>query len=131
MQDPCYRRLTEKVELLKPNHQFKPNRTLKHDQGLSSKHHHSWDENTAATPPEWKHGEGVMPIPIEESLGLQIQAEEKLKVFLLHFINFIFSRFELNVKFYISKGFRTTAFQICSKVSPCGCNSSGGTRRSL
>lgn len=79
MQDPCYKRLTEKVEHLKPNHQFKPYKTLKHEQDPSSKQHHSWDENTAATPPQWKHDEGIKPIPIEESLQLQIQAEEKLK----------------------------------------------------
>ncbi|XP_057375738.1 uncharacterized protein LOC130696650 [Daphnia carinata] len=83
-QDPCYKRLTEKVEHLKPNQQFKPYKTLKHEQDPSSKQHHNWDENTAATPPQWKHDEGVKPIPIEESLQLQIQAEEKLKAIELH-----------------------------------------------
>ncbi|KAI9554055.1 hypothetical protein GHT06_019327 [Daphnia sinensis] len=84
VQDPCYKRLTEKVENLKPNHQFKPYKTLKHEQDPSSKQHHSWDENTAATPPQWKHNEGIKPIAIEESLQLQIQAEEKLKALELH-----------------------------------------------
>ena len=82
MQDQCYKRLAEKVENLKPaNHQFKPFKTLKHEQDPSLKQFHKWDENTAATPPTFKYNDGAKTIQIEESLELQVKVEEKLKVF--------------------------------------------------
>ncbi|EFX71871.1 hypothetical protein DAPPUDRAFT_111327 [Daphnia pulex] len=80
-QDQCYKRLAEKVEKLKPvNHQFKPFRTLNHEQDPALKQFHKWDENTAATPPTFRYNGGAKTIQIDESLELQVQLEEKRKL---------------------------------------------------
>lgn len=82
-QDQCYKRLAEKVEKLKPvNHQFKPFKTLNHEQDPALKQFHKWDENTAATPPTFRYNGGAKTIQIDESLELQVQLEEKRKVLL-------------------------------------------------
>lgn len=69
------------------DNKFRPFRSLKHEKTLSNNHDHKW-EDTAATPPVYKH-DHVVPIPIEESLGIQVQTEEKLKVYeKIRFIKF-------------------------------------------
>ena len=51
-----------------------------HEKDSSSKHLHKWDENTAATWPTFKFNDGAKSINIEESLTLQLKADEKIKV---------------------------------------------------
>lgn len=58
---------------------FKPFKTLNHEKSISSTLPPNW-ENTAATPPLFKYNDGVKLIKLEESLELQVEIEEKLKV---------------------------------------------------
>lgn len=80
MQDKFYRKITEKADHFNPpDTKFKPFRTLKHEKPVTKEHSEKW-ENTAATPPDFKYSNGVIPIHLEESLEKQVATEEKLKV---------------------------------------------------
>lgn len=87
-QEPFYQHLADKVEHLQPvDHKFKPFRTLRNEKSPSSKQSNVKWENTAATPPTFKYNDGTKVINIEESVELQLNTEEKLKVILSYLIN--------------------------------------------